>query len=259
MERLGNPNKRTGITVTALRTWGMLFLAAGVISRGLIQNHLLGFTGMDPMQMLSVLESSKSAMGLVTISIALQALETCAAPIFAILLVEGVQRTSSFRNYFLRVFGLALLTEIPYNMAVGQGILDFGSRNPVFALVLGMLLIYFYRRYSAKGIKNVLIRVLVTVAALLWTKMLSIHFGAPTVLLLAVLWALRTKPGYRNFAGVSAAICCCLFDPLFMLSPMGFVAIHTCNWEKGEENRLLNYLMYPAMLLAAAALGMFLL
>lgn len=236
----------------------MLFLAAGVISRGVIQNHILGFSDMNAQQMLTVLESSSSAMQFVTLSIVLQALETCAAPIFAILLVEGILRTSDFTKYFLRVLGLALFTEIPYNLAMGKGVLDFGSRNPVFALVLGMLLIYYYKRYSAKGTKNLLIRILVTIAALLWTKMLTIHFGAPMIILLVVLWALRTKPVYRNFAGVSAAICCSLFSPYFLLSPMGFVAIHTCNWEKGEENRLVNYLMYPVMLLIAWVVSLYL-
>ena len=34
---------------------------------------------------------------------------------------------------------------------------------------------------------------------------------------------------------------------------MSFLAIHMCNWERDEDNRIVNYLMYPAMLLVAAA------
>ena len=49
--------------------------------------------------------------------------------------------------------------------------------------------------------------------------------------------------------GASAAIACSLFSPFFLLSPMSFLAIHMCNGEKGEENRLVNYLIYPALLL----------
>lgn len=258
MERLGTPNKRTGITVTALRTWGMIFLAAGVIGRGVIQNHILGFAGMSTQQMLEVLESSETAMNYVSLSIAMQALETCAAPIFAILLVEGILHTSGFTKYFTRVLGLALLTEIPYNLAVGKSFLDFGTRNPVFSLVLGMLLILFYQRYNTRGFKNLMIRILVTVAALLWVKMLSIEFGTAIIVILVVLWALRAKPMYRNFAGASAAIACSLFSPFFLASPMSFLIIHMCNWEKGEENRRVNYLMYPGMLLIATIVGKFL-
>jgi len=255
MERLGNPNRRTGITVNALRTWGVIFLAAGVIGRGVIQNHILGFSGLNTEQMLQIMETSDTAMNYATLSIVMQALEVCAVPIFAVLLVEGILHTSDFSNYFTRVLGLALLTEIPYNLAMGRGILDFGSRNPVFSLVLGMLLIFFYQRFSSSGFRNLMVKILVTVAALVWARMLKIEFGAPVIVILVVMWGLREKPMYRNFAGASAAIACSLLSPFFLASPMSFLAIHMCNWERGEENRTLNYLMYPGMLLIATLVG----
>lgn len=258
MERLGNHYKRTGITVNTLRIWGMIFLGAGVVGRGVIQNHILGFSGMSTQQMLTVMQSSETAMNYATMSLALQALETCAVPIFALLLAEGIWHTSSFRKYFQRVFGLALLTEIPYNLAMGKGILDFSSRNPVFGLVLCMILIWFYRRYSEGGFRNVLVKILVTLASLVWVRMLNIEFGAPLLVITAVLWGLRDKGLYRNFIGASAAIACSLFSPFFLASPMSFLAIHMCNGEKGEDNRLANYLMYPGILLLATAAGMFL-
>ncbi len=258
MEILGNQQKRTGITVNALRTWGMIFLAAGIVGRGVLQNHILGFAGMNTQQMLEVMQSSETAMNYATMSIALQALETCAAPIFAMLLVEGITHTSDMLKYFLRVLGLALVTEIPYNLAMGRGFFDLSSRNPVFSLVLGFVLIYFYRRYAAASFQNVLIKVLVTAAALIWVKMLNIEFGAPTLVILLVLWALRAKPVYRNFMGASVSIACSLLSPFFLASPMSFLAIHMCNWEKGEENRIVNYAMYPALLLLATFVGKFL-
>lgn len=258
MDRLANHHKRTGITVNTLRIWGMVFLAAGVVGRGVVQNHILGFGTMNTQQMLEVMQSSEAAMNYATMSLALQALETCAAPIFALLLVEGIRHTSDFKKYFLRVLGVALLIEIPYNLAMGKGFFDLSSRNPVFGLVLCMILIWFYRRYSAPGFQNVLIKILVTVASLIWVKMLAIEFGGPVLLITVVLWGLRHKGLYRNFAGASVSIACSLFSPFFLASPMSFLAIHMCNGEKGEENRIVNYLMYPAILLMAAIAGKFL-
>lgn len=258
MDRLGNHYKKTGITVSALRTWGMIFLAAGVIGRGVLQNHILGFSGMDTQQMLTVMQSSETAMNYATMSIALQALETCAAPIFAVLLVEGILHTSDFNHYFARILGTALVTEIPYNLAMGRGVLDHSSRNPMFSLVLAMLLIFFYRRYAEKGAKNLGVKVLVTAAAFLWVKMLSIDFGAPMIVITLVLWRFRAKPMYRNFIGASAAIACSLLSPYFLAAPMAFLAIHMCNWERGDENRMVNYLMYPGILLLSFLVGKFL-
>ena len=255
MERLGNHYKKTGISVNALRTWALLFLAAGILGRGVIQNHILSFAGMGMQQMLDIMQSSETAMNYATVSLALQALETCAAPLFVYLLVEGVVHTSDFWKYFCRVLATAVITEIPYNLAMGKGILDFGSRNPVFGLVLALILIFFYQRYSNPGMKNLGVKILVTLAGFVWVKMLGIEFGMPVLVLTAVMWGTRNKGVYRSFAGASAAIVCSIFSPFFLASPMVFLAIHMCNGEKGEDNRTVNYLMYPGMLLIAFAAG----
>jgi len=254
MERLDN-HKRSGINGNALRTWGLLFLAAGVAGRGIIQTHLLGIGQLDTQQLLEVISASDSAMVLATLSLVLQAMETCAVPIFAILLVEGVRHTAGFFAYLLRVGGLALLCELPYNLAFSGKVLEFGSRNPVFGLLLCLVAMYFFQRYEGLSFRNVLIKVVVTVSALLWCEMLQIDFGFSLVLLVIVLWAFHSKPLYRNFAGAVAVVLCTAISPFFLAAPMGFLAVHFYNGEKGTNSRLVTYLAYPALLLAAAIAG----
>lgn len=254
MERLVNTKGR-GINRSTLRKWGMLFLAAGVIGRGVIQGHILGVGSASIQQMMEVIESMPNAMNYATASIILQILETCAAPIFALLLVEGFQHTSDYKQYLLRVLGVAALTEIPYNLAMGAKLLDFGSRNPVFAMALGLIMMYFYHRYSGGGISNFLIKAVITAAAIVWVEMLRIEFGICLLLIIFVLWVFRQKPLYRNFAGASAAIACSLFNPFFLASPMGFLAVHLYNGENAEEDPRVIHLFYPVILLAAAIAG----
>lgn len=249
MERLSSNRRPTGITINALRAWGMLFMMAGVLGRGVMQTHILGLPGMDSQQLLAALETSSQVMAFASISLVLQAMEVCAAPIFALLLADGFAHTSDRKAYFLRVLGTAVLSEIPYNLAVGGKLLDLSSRNPVFSIVLSMVVLFIFHRYRQRGVKNVLIKCVVVIAAFVWARMLNIEFGAPVVVLVLILWGLRSKPGFRVYAGASAAIACSLFSPFFLLSPMAFLAIHMCNGEKGEENRLVNYLIYPALLL----------
>lgn len=253
MERLGN-TKQTGLNGNALRTWGLLFLTAGIIGRGLIQKQFLGIGEATVDQLLAAMGTSQG-LSLATASLVLQAMETCAAPIFTLLLVEGFQHTSDFVRYFLRVAGLAMLTEIPYNLAIGGRILDMGSRNPVFGMALGLLMLCFYQRYADKSLKNTLIKAVVTVAAVLWTVMLKIEFGACIVLIVAVLWAFRKKPLIRNFAGSMVSIICSLISPFFLIAPMGFLVVHMYNGEKTTNSRAFNYLAYPAILLAAGVVG----
>ena len=183
-------------------------------------------------QLLEAMQSSETMMLYATLGLVLQAVETCALPIFAFLLVEGVQKTSNFWNYFFRVLGVAALSEIPYNLAMSGKLFNFSSRNPAFGLVLAMIAIYFYGRYTEKSVKNTLVKLVVTLAAILWGSMLSIEYGGCMVLVAAVLWAFRTKPMMRNIAGATATILGSLYSLFMMAAPMGFLAIHFYNGEK---------------------------
>lgn len=257
MERL-TTRKRNGINGNALRTWALLFVTAGIAGRGVIQSHILGIGQISAAQLLEVISASDSAMTLASISLALQALETCALPMFALMLVEGAMHTSDFKAYLLRVAGLAVLSEIPYNLAVNAKLFALGSRNPVFSLLVCLILIWFYRTYAGSGARNLLIKAAVTAAAIVWCEMLKIDFGSPMVLVVAVLWAFRSNTLYRNFAGAAAAIVCTVFSPFFLAAPMGFMAVHFYNEEKSTTSRRVKYLAYPTILLVAAIVGMIL-
>lgn len=254
MERLAN-RKKQGISGDLLRTWGLIFLASGVIGRGVLQNAVLGVGNASPEQLLAAISASREAMLLASVSLVLQAVETCALPIFALLLTEGMQHTKDVKAYFLRVLKLALLTEIPYNLAMNGSLFHLESRNPVFGLVLCMLMVALSGKFSSGKPGSKLIKALIALAAILWCEMLGVEFGTPLVLVTAILWALRGNTLYRNFAGAAAAMVCTLFSPFFLASPMGFLAVHFYDGEKGTCGRAFAYLAYPGMLLAAAAAG----
>lgn len=255
MERLAS-RKKHGINGNMLRTWGLVFAAAGVIGRGVIQMGMLGIGSISAGQLLAVIGASDRNMTLATISLVLQAIETCAVPIFSLLLVEGLQHTGDSKAYFLRVAKLALLAEIPYNLAMGGTLLDLRTRNPVFSLVLCMVMIYLYSRCRAGAVGNLLIKAVITAAAVLWCQMLRIEFGAAMVLVTAVMWGLRANALYRNFAGAAAAIVCTAFSPFFLAAPMGFMAAHFYDGEKSTADRKVTYLAYPAILVLAAIAGL---
>lgn len=257
MQRLGQ-TKPFGLNGAMLHTWGTLFLAAGVVSRSILQGQLLHIGHVSAEALVQAMQSSKTVMLYVTLALVLQAIETCAVPIYAFLLVEGAEHTASFRNYFLRVTGLALLSEIPYNLAVSGMPVDWSSRNPVFGPVVCLVLLFFYRRFPEKKAGHLLLRGLVTAAALAWCSMLSIQYGSGLVVIFVVLWAFRAKPMIRSIAGASASMLCCLYSMFFMAAPMGFLTIHFYNGEKGADNRLVNYLTYPVMLLVTGLVGILL-
>lgn len=258
MERLARHETRTGITRTAVRMWGLFFAAIGIAGQAIIQNRLLHMGSVSSAQLLEAMSADPTVMLMATVALVLQAMQTCAVPIFSFLLVEGFQHTKDGVKYLLRVLGVAVLSEPPYNLAMSGSLWDTSTRNPAFGLVLALVMLLLYQRFAGKGIGKVLMRVLVTVAAVLWCLMLKIPEGGSCVVMVAVLWAARELKNYRTFIGCGAAACCTLFSPFYLASPMGFLVVHGYRGERGEENRLVNYLAYPALLLAAAAAGLFL-
>lgn len=252
METL-QPQPKTGLSGDGLRAWALIALAAGAAGKGLIQRKLLGLGTLTTTGLLSLMDSSDSAMALVTVALILQAVECCAVPIFAFLLAEGSFHTKNFGHYFLRVLALAVAAEIPYDLVAKGSALSLSAQNPAFGLVLGLITLYFLRRYNGRGFKNRAIQIIVTLAAIIWASMLHITYGGCTVLLTVVSASLRKKPMLRNLAGACTAVVCTLSSPFFLVSPMSYLVMHNYNGTRGEAGKWVRYLAYPTILLAVWA------
>lgn len=253
-ERLADKHEKTGMNRNTLRLWGIILAALGLLSRGILQTRVLGVGASSGQQLLEVLEMS-GGMAAAAVALVLEALESCAVPIFAVLLIEGFEKTHSFHKYFLRILAVAAVSEIPYNFAVSGHFWDTSSRNPVFAMVLALAMLYLFRYYQGMTVKAVLIKVAVAAAAILWALMFRVKFGISLLLIVAVLWAFRSRRTMRYLLAAAAAICCCVGNPLYMFSPFGFLLVHYYNGEEGISNRPLQYAMYPLLLVLVGAAG----
>lgn len=254
MERLRTEQPK-GLTREALRKWGMIFVILGIFGRSILQTRFLGATDLNSEQLLESLSASSATMLFATLALVMQFVETCAAPIFCLLLAEGFANTSDKTKYLLRVLGVAVLSEIPFNFAMGARFIDMSSRNPVFGIALSLLLLYLYDRYRDKTAVNFLLKVLFTLAAVFWCGMLKIENGICCLLITLAFWGFRKKPMIRNLMGGAAAMVCCIFSAFYLTAPMGIMVIHFYNGEKGEENRILNYLFYPLALTVFGIVG----
>jgi len=67
-------------------------------------------------------------------------------PLFAYLLILGMENTRNVRNYFIRLFIFALISQVPFFLALGFE--PFGYLNIFFTLSFGLLFIYFFKKSS---------------------------------------------------------------------------------------------------------------
>ena len=240
--------KKTGLSSLSLRAIAFLFLVIGIVGEVIFQNTLLNISQHDSESLLAAMQGSETVMLYASLALAMQAIGTCAVPLFAFLCVQGGENTKSFTKYLTRVAILALICEIPYNLAVSGKWIDISARNPVFSIVFAVIMMYFYKRYAEKSGMNTAIKLAVTVAAIAWVSILRVDEGIPVMLLVAVLWTLREKPTFRTLAGCVVATACSIISPFYSLSLFAFIFIHLYNGEKGGDNKVVNYAAYPVFL-----------
>lgn len=249
--------KRIGLfqlSTTGLRVCGFIFLVIGAFG-AMLQTQMLGAGNMTTMQLLDALEQDAGTMNHATLAIALQSLGSAALPIFAFMLVEGAVNTSGYGKYFLRVFALAVVCQLPYNLLMTGDLLRMNKLNPVFALVMCMMMLYFFRRYPGKKAGALLLKLMALVCIFFWSIMLGVDHGPCCVLIVAEVWALRGKQNAQTFLGIMIMFCCAVFSMYYLVAPIGFLILHFYEGKQGSENRLVNYLAYPVILLVAGVLA----
>jgi len=98
-------------------------------------------------------------------------------PLFSYLIALGVESTRNVKNYFIRLFIFALVSQIPFSLALGTGI--FEHLNIFFTLSCGVLFIFFFKKQSLL----ILIPMLVS--------FLNFDYGVYGILMIGSMYILR--------------------------------------------------------------------
>ena len=197
-----------------------------------------------------------------------------AFPIYCFLLVEGFLHTRSVGKYALRLGVFAILSEIPFDMAVHHSYWNAGSNNVFFTLLIGLLLVWgisfvekFYEFWREKqldafigGLATVAVGVLMVVPAMfLAEKVLCTDYGMAGVVAIFVLYLFR-KNRYLAFTLSVMALGILLSNSteylaLIMLYPLSLYD-GTRGDRGGKVQKWLFYGFYPVHLLVLALICM---
>ena len=113
-QRRGEKRRRKGLSVFRLKMIGALFMALGVAGVSVLPS-MLG----DPTQDMAAL----------TVVVACTAASWCAIPIYSWLLFDGYRHTGSIGKYVLRLFIVAVVSDVPYDLIMTGKPFDLSAQN----------------------------------------------------------------------------------------------------------------------------------
>ncbi len=182
-----------------------------------------------------------------------------AFPIYCYLIVEGFTHTRDRRKYAARLFLFALVSEVPFDLAL-RGRLFFPKySNVFFTLLLGLLTIMIIDRVTEKFPPSE------TAARMKWTGIvvaillldfvaaeiiLRSDYGVTGVLAIVIIYLLRN----RRLLGYALAVLALavLVDGGELWALFGLIPLSVYNGTRGRQAKYFFYAFYPAHLLILA-------
>ena len=163
-------------------------------------------------------------------------------PMFAYVLSEGFIYTKDVKKYLLRLGIFALLSEIPYDLAIMGSVLEFSYQNVFFTLFFGVLMLY-----AMSEMKSVFMRYVVVIATVLLCQFLNTDYSSVGILIVFIFYVFRQRRIEKLlfvgliFIGLTGGF------QLYALLALPLIALH--NGEQGPKMKAFFYLFYPVHLL----------
>ena len=179
-----------------------------------------------------------------------------AFPIYCFLLAEGIHFTKNPKKYGLRLVIGALLSEIPFDLAL------FGDVTPYYQSVMLTLLIAFFMAWAMKRTMNPLLRVLIVIPFAVVAEWLRTDYGGMGVILVALFVLTRELPYYWLIQTLIMAPILWMMEgmwveigrtwiPVEMLALLSMIPIGLYSGQKSTQSRGVQtafYLFYPVHL-----------
>ncbi len=164
-----------------------------------------------------------------------------AFPIFAYTLVEGFMHTRGVKKYLMRLGLLALVSEIPFDLAFYRTPFEFVHQNVFFTMFLGIAMLYLYLKSISK-----VRQLVVVIGMLLLADFLRTDYSSAGLLMIFWFYQFHGKK-ILQLLGMA-------FINIFY---MGGMQIYACwsalpiavyNGERGPKCKWFFYWFYPVHL-----------
>ena len=190
-----------------------------------------------------------------------------AFPIFAFQITEGYTHTKNLKKYILRLFGFALISQIPYTIFYKVVFNDFGM-NVMFTLLLGLITIAIFDKYNKfTGITTLFLFSIIS-------QSLKLDYGAYGVVIIFLFYVFKDNAVLKFTSFILATFIryfsellpygiLTTLNTLSTINPISIYALCTAssimpiilyNGKKGRDMKYFLYLFYPIHLLIISIL-----
>ncbi len=242
------------VTADGLKIFACIAMLVQSIGITIIEKGMIHLDQYTQAELSQALGEDSHLMVLAGIGSVLQLVGGLAVPIFAFLLVEGFRRTSSYRKYLISVFLVALLSEIPYDLANSQKWIDWTSQNALVSMSICLLMLYFLRVFDGgRGVFYGIAKFVIILCAVIWVSMLRAQAGLCMVLLTAVFYLFYKRIVLKTVLGIVISL-------LYITAPLSFYGIGCYNEKRKDKiSKYVYYAFYPLHLLVLGVIGKYLL
>lgn len=238
------------ISADGLKNFACIVMLIQTIGIAIVENGMIHIDQYTQEQLSEAMASDSGLMMAAGVGSVMQLLGGLAVPVFAFLLVEGFLYTSSYRRYLLTMAAFAVISEVPYDLAVYGKPWDLTGQNALVSMVISLLMLYFLQMVKEKrGAGSVLIRILVVLCAVMWVSFLRAGYGLCVVLLVAVFYLLYGSNVWKTVLGAVISL-------LYVTGPLAFYGIWCYNGtRKNRIPKYAYYVFYPAHLLVLGVIA----
>ena len=236
------------ISVNTLKIAGTILMTLYFFGAAVIQNGILHVHSYTPEQLNEMLGSDAGAMLWAGIASMAEIIGMIAISIYAYLLAQGVEHTSNMKKYALSVLACALISEVPYDLAVYGKVWYWDSQNTLWTVFIALITLWIIK--FAEGRRGAyLLSAVAALGGCLWAELRHCKYGWGFVLIAVVLYLLRRRRTMSLIAGLGVSL-------IYLTATMGFILISMCDGERRTEESGLRkyayYAYYPLLLILLA-------
>lgn len=238
--------REIGFSHNALIIIAMFTMLLDHIAYVLIQNGKL--YGYDAALYANAISLPEAAPWL-TLYKVLRAIGRISFPIYSFLIVEGFVKTSNYYKYLLRIFFLAIISEIPFDLMIFNRFMApecFATQNVLFTYFIGLLMLRLIKLLNF--LPEILSLILAVVAAIA-CYFLKTDYWLEGILLLYVFYVFRYD---LNVMCLFALIILFVetFEKYFGFGVFAIFFIYFYDGQKGYlDLKRFHYLFYPLHML----------